>query len=226
VLDRADSAWRIRAIAGVASNMMVVTMKLLVFAILAVPAIARGQGAPAAATTEPGAVWLGGGIDLGVGTTVTTQVGTQSASASLDTGFGLMMNGDYQIDDLFTVRVMPRYVGNVKFSNTSGDSGHAYDLRAGGTIGKDISPTMRGYGLLALGYFKASFPASTMIPDAGGATLTIGGGLTSTLAPNLRLYVEGSYERGFQSIAAGGMSTDFHFSGLEFGAGVQAALGR
>jgi opacity protein-like surface antigen len=153
-------------------------------------------------------------------------VGNNTVSPSLDTGFGLMANVDYQVNDLFTVRLMPRYVFNVKFSNLAGDSGHAYDLRAGGTIGKDVAPAMRAYGLLALGYFSASFATSTMIPDASGATLTFGAGLTYALQRNVRLYVEGGYEYGFQSIKVAGMNTDFHFKGLELGVGIQAAFGR
>jgi hypothetical protein len=210
--------------------------------ILAVPAVVAAQGAPppppptgggAAApgivsTSPPGSTWLGGGIELSaIGSASQPNGMGGTTSVDLDSAFAFMANVDYQLNDLISLRAMPRYIVGIKQSGFSGDSASAFDLRVGGTVGRDVAPPIRVYGLAALGYSSVSFPsqAGVNIPNASGPTVTIGGGGLYALNPTTRLYAELAYEWGFESRSLNGISADFHVGWLELGAGVQVAIG-
>ena len=179
-------------------------------------------------TSAPGTIWLGGAA----------QVASPSSDglngmqkSDFDMAYALMATADYQINDIFTVRAMPRYVMNIKASQSGGggggssDASSAYDLRAGGTAGKDVTPKIRLYGLGALGYSSISFPSSSQVGSASGMTLTLGVGGTYMLSPKMRLYGEASYEAGFQSVSAMGQSADYKVNFLDISAGLQVAVG-
>lgn len=177
-------------------------------------------------TSPPGTIWLGGALQ--VASPSSDGLNGQNKS-DFDMAYGVMATGDYQVNDIFTVRAMPRYVMSIKPSQMGGggssDSSSAYDLRAGATAGKDVTPKIRLYGLGALGYSSISFPSSTQLPGASGLTVTVGAGGTYMINPKLRVYAEAAYEAGFQSMSAMGQSADYKMNFLDIGAGVQLAVG-
>jgi len=182
-----------------------------------------------ATTSAPGTIWIGGAAQVAA----PSSDGLNGMNKTdFDMAYALMATADYQVNDIFTVRAMPRYVMGLKASQSGGggggnsDSSSAYDVRAGATAGKDVTPKIRIYGLGALGYSSISFPSSTQLPSASGLTVTIGGGGTYMINPKLRLYAEASYEAGFQSMSAMGQSADYKMNFLDLGAGVQMALGK
>jgi hypothetical protein len=179
------------------------------------------------ATSPVGSTWLGGGIELTAAGSVSGTVMGASGSADLDSAFAFMANVDYQLNDLISLRAMPRYIINIKQSGAMGDSLSALDLRVGGTAGKDMAPQIRAYGLAALGYSSVSFPSMPGVtsPSASGLTLTFGAGGAYTINPTTRVYAELSYEFGFESVSGNGFSGDYHLNWLELGAGVQVAIG-
>lgn len=219
---------------------------LLIFvSLIAIPALAAAQGAPPPppppgggapmggapgepmGSSAPGTIWLGGGLELTAAGNVSASDGMGgTASTDLDSAFAFMANIDYQVNDLITLRAMPRYIISIKPQGAS-DSASAFDLRVGGTIGKEVAPQARVYGLAALGYASVSFPnmGGTTIPNATGLTLTFGAGGAYTINPTTRLYVELAYEKGFESVSDMGQTVDFNVSWLELGGGVQIALG-
>lgn len=221
----------------------------LTLAVAVVPSLAYGQGEPppppppmggggptgpagpgATAPAQAGQVWLGGALELtGAGSVSGSDGMGGTASIDLDSAFGVMGTFDYQVNEMITLRAMPRYITNIKPSgDTGGDSASAFDLRGGGTVGKEVSPGTRLYGIGALGYAQVSFPSSggSSIPDATGLTVSVGGGASYAMNPKLRLVVELVYELGFESVSANGASADFKVNWLEFAGGIQFALGQ
>lgn len=177
-------------------------------------------------TSAPGTIWLGGAA--GIASPSSDGLNGMQKS-DFDMAYALTASADYQINDIFTVRAMPRYVMNIKSSQSGGggssDSSSAYDLRVGGTAGKDMTPKIRLYGLGALGYSSISFPSSSQVGSASGMTVTVGVGGTYMLSPKMRLYGEASYEAGFQSVSAMGQSADYKVNFLDISAGLQLAVG-
>jgi hypothetical protein len=172
------------------------------------------------ATTKPGTVWLGGDAALA---SPSSDGLNGMGKPNFDMAYALTATLDYQLSPLVSLRAMPRYVTNLKASMDK-DSSSAYDIRGGVTLGTDVAPKIRIYGLGALGYSSISFPSSTGLDSASGATLTLGGGGTYTITPTIRLYAEASYEAGFQSVSVMGQSADYKLNFLDFGAGVQVAV--
>jgi hypothetical protein len=218
---------------------------LILLSLIAVPALAQAQGAPpspppptsggtpavaaggVASTSAPGTVWLGGGLEITAAGSVSGDNGMGgTASLDLDSAFAFMANLDYQLNDLITLRAMPRYIVSIKPQGAS-QSESAFDLRVGATVGKEVAPQIRLYGLGALGYASVSFPSQmgTNLPNATGLTLTFGGGGAYTINPTTRLYAELAYELGFESLSVMGVNQDFKVNWLELGFGVQIALG-
>jgi hypothetical protein len=175
------------------------------------------------ATTVPGQIWVGAAAQLAS----PSSDGIQGQSkVDFDAAYALMATADYQLNNLISLRAMPRYVLHLKDAQSM-DSSSAYDLRVGATVGKDVMPKIRAYGLAALGYSSISFASQGggSSQSASGATLTIGAGGTYAIGPKMRLYAEAAYELGFQSISEGGQTADYKVNFLDFGAGLQIAVG-
>lgn len=184
-------------------------------------------GAPGA-VAGPGTTWLGGSLELNVAGGATFPDGAGgTASVDLDSAFALNGLIEYQMSDVLSVGLMPRYVFGIKGSgSTSSDSDSMLDLRARASAGTMVAPQMRAYGFGCLGYSIIYPPASAMSNEtANGLTLTFGAGAQYYVNPRTRLFFEGGYELGFQSVSANGQSADFKINYLELGAGVQVAIG-
>ena len=174
-------------------------------------------------TTLPGQIWVGAGAALA--SPSSDGLGGQQ-KVNIDAAYALAATADYQLNNLISLRAMPRYIMHLKASESM-DSSSAYDLRVGATVGKDVMPKIRAYGLAALGYSSISFasPGGGSNQSASGATFMIGAGGTYALSPKMRLYAEAAYELGFQSISEGGQTADYKVKFLDFGAGLQIAVG-
>jgi hypothetical protein len=192
--------------------------------LVTVPAVA--SGAPPG-DSPPGSLWLGGGIELLTAGGVSTDGFGGTVSTDLTNATGLVGNFDYQASDLFTIRVTAGYAFGMKVSGDTGDSASAIDVRLGGTVGKEVAPRVRLYGLAQLGYSSIRGNSNNGdVPDASGPTLTLGGGGAYDLSPKLRLYFELAYEFGYEDHDYGnGRSFEYHVHYLELGVGVQASIG-
>ena len=184
-------------------------------------------GAPGA-VAGPGTTWLGGSLELNVAGNASFPDG-MGGTASVDLNSAFALNGliEYQMSDVLSVGLMPRYVMGIKGSaSTSNDSDSMLDLRARVSAGTMVAPQIRGYGFGCLGYSIIYPPSSAMTNEtANGLTLTFGAGAAYFVNPRTRLFFEGGYELGFQSISSMGQSADFKLNFLELGAGVQVAIG-
>lgn len=197
----------------------------------AAPAAAP-MGAPMMMPPPPqaspvGSTWVGFGATLMFGGKVDESAMGMSASGDLATAYSFVGTLDYQASSLISIRLMPQYILNIK-GPSDNDSATAYDLRGGLTVGGDVAPQVRVYGLGAVGYNSISFPSSNgmSIPDGTGISVTAGIGLVYAMSPTARFTVEGTYEEAFDSVSQGGLSVDFKPHYLQLGAGVQFMIGR
>lgn len=227
--------------------------RLLVLLTLAVPALSYAQpappppaGGPPAPAVAPmpvpagapvmmmpppqaspvGSTWIGVDATLMFGGKVDESAQGMSATVDLDTAYAFGGTLDYQVSDLISIRLMPQYILNIKAPSDS-NSETAYDLRGGLTIGGDVAPQVRVYGLGAVGYSSVSFPSQNgaSVPDGTGVSVTAGVGMAYAVSPTTRFTVEGTYEEAFDSTSFMGVNLDFKPHYLQLGAGVQFMIG-
>ncbi|HTR52770.1 MAG TPA: hypothetical protein VMJ10_18780 [Kofleriaceae bacterium] len=166
-------------------------------------------------------IWLGGGVALTTAGTIKVTDPTFILWGNLDSAFAANAIADYPLNDLVTLRAMPRYIMNIKLSGDPDSTAKSgVDLRFGGTIGKQVAPRLRLYGLGALGYasFSGWGPSST--DRNSGMTLSFGAGGAYVINPTRRLYLEAVYELGFEQ----DNGDDVRLNWLELSAGLQFGL--
>lgn len=193
----------------------------------AVPMGAPMMMPPPPQASPVGSTWIGLGATLMFGGKVDESAMGTSGSADLDTAYAFVGTLDYQVSDLISIRLMPQYILNIKApSDTNSET--AYDLRGGLTIGGDVAPQIRVYGVGAIGYSSVSFPSQngTSIPNGTGPSVTAGIGMAYAVSPTTRFTVEGTYEEAFDNVSTMGVSLDFKPHYLQLGAGVQFLIGR
>jgi len=216
--------------------------RLALLLVLVLPAVAYAQGAPppppppppgggaggpVGPAPGPGTVWVGGSFgilpsgsfneDDGMGSTV---------SSDLAMAYALNAIVEYQLSPLISIGLNPRYVFNVIPSDATGDAASMLDLRARVSAGQDVAPQIRVYGFAAVGWSIIYPPSSAMSSvNSSGPTATGGAGVSYAVNPRLRMFGEGGYEVGFQSISQNGVSVDAKAQYLELNVGIQAAFG-
>ena len=202
---------------------------VLVGAAIVMPRIAWGQAAPAppvaADETSDAKAWIGGQLDLMPSGTLHESVLGMSASADMASAIAFGGVLDYRVSPLVTLGFAPRVVLNVKLP-TNTNSAKQFDLRARVTVGKDVAPKFRLYGIGTLGYSIMLLPTDPMgnTYHPHGLILGFGGGISYAINPRLLFIGELSYQLGYQGTTAQGVSVSFGDDYLTLGGGLLAAL--
>jgi len=162
-------------------------------------------------------VWLGGGLALTAAGTLHVDGADATVSANLTSAFAINAIVDYPLNELVALRAMPRYIMNIGPPGETSPAS-ALDVRVGGTLGKQVVPQLRLYGVGAVGgaILQGSNPSNDR-NSAFGVTLSFGAGAAYSINPTLRLYVEAVYELGFYK----DHGDDIQLNWLELSAGLQ-----
>jgi hypothetical protein len=208
-------------------------MKLAIaLLVVALPAVANAQPTP---PHDAGTVWLGGGAGLLTAGTLdrgpiqTVDQGTITGTADLTSPVAVNAVVEDQVTDAIAVGLAPRYV--LPFADHAGahsaDASTMLDNRVRVSVGGHLTPSLRVYGLGAVGYAIIFEPAdSAGARRATGLTVTIGGGASLAITPRVRAYAELGYEVGREKDSAPQAVGVLHIDYAELGAGIEFAIGR
>jgi hypothetical protein len=181
--------------------------------------------AAAQGETSDAKTWVGGEFDLlPVGTLHESVAGFNgSVDTATAVGFGGIL--DYRVSDLLSIGFAPRFLLEVKGQNDNSSS-KQLDLRGRVTVGKEVAPSVRLYGVGTLGYSIIFLPADAMgnSSQPHGFIFSFGAGASYAINPRLHFFGELSYQFGYQSDSVNGTSFSFGDDYLTIGIGLLAAL--
>jgi hypothetical protein len=181
-------------------------------AVLVVLGLARVASAQTAPVTDSNAkTWIGGELDLMLAGQIDTTFDGVSGNADAATAFGFGGVLDYRASPWITIGLAPRFVIGVQPNNGNASS-NQLDLRARVTIGNEVAPRLRLYGIGTIGYswifdiFRDDLNGDQYNSD--GFIWSLGVGVSYAISHHLRFTGEISYQFGYQ----GGSVDNFNFT--------------
>jgi hypothetical protein len=181
-------------------------------AVLVVLGLARVASAQTTPVTDSNAkTWVGGELDLMLAGQIDTTFDGVSGNSDAATAFGFGGVLDYRASPWITIGLAPRFVIGVQPNNGNASS-NQLDLRARVTIGNEVAPRLRLYGIGTIGYswifdiFRDDLTGDQYNSD--GFIWSLGVGVSYAINHRLRFTGEISYQFGYQ----GGSVDNFNFT--------------
>ena len=208
-----------------------------VFAFTSVLMLGAAHAPIAAADDNADARGMAVGVDLELAPSgsITTQIGSSSSTSDAAASYGIGGLFDYGVSRYLSIGFAPRYLLNVKQSNSqnnpggSNDTATELDLRARIAAHVPVANKLKAYGYVSPGYSIIFAPSNSNNSDnATGLSLGLGGGVQYQIKPSLALTGELGYQVGYQSVTIDvlGIKSDIEFETryLHFGVGLLVAL--
>jgi hypothetical protein len=148
------------------------------------------------------------------------KVGEFESDGDLAFAYGIGASIDYAVTPMISVGFAPRYIMNVKDTDSDGDAASELDLRLRVKASFPVSPGMAAYGFVTPGYSIIMAPEDAGdVDDPAGFAIGFGGGATYDVSPSLFVNGELGYQLGFQKSDAFEFQTAYLHIG--FGAGTR-----
>lgn len=178
---------------------------------------------------------VGADLELAPSGSITTQIGSSSSTTDAAASYGIGGLFDFGVSRYLSIGFAPRYLLNVKASNSqnnpggSNDTATELDLRARIAAHVPVANKLQAYGYVAPGYSIIFAPSNSNNSDnATGLSLGFGGGVQYQIKPSLALTGELGYQVGYQSVTVDvlGLKSDIEFETryLHFGVGLLLAI--
>ncbi|HPH68051.1 MAG TPA: outer membrane beta-barrel protein [Kofleriaceae bacterium] len=196
-------------------------------------------GAVSTATADdsaaPAGMAVGVDLELAPSGSITTQFGSSRSTTDAAASYGIGGLFDVGVSRYLSVGFAPRYLLNVKTSDSqnnpggSNDTATELDLRARIAAHIPIANKLQGYGYVSPGYSIIFAPSNSNSSDnPAGLSLGFGGGVAYQINPTLALTGELGYQVGYQSVTVDvlGIKSDIDFETryLHFGVGLVMAI--
>ena len=157
------------------------------------------DSAASQALREPPKMWFGFNTELspaGSFSASSTAAGSQDNFGS-QVAFGVGLNAEFDPIPLLGIAFAPRFLFNVVPNDSMDDAQTMLDLRVRALVGPHLGK-LRLYGFADMGW-ALLFGDPNVDGPYSGLTVGFGAGAAFTMTRSMRMYLEASYELGFEN---------------------------